>query len=93
MRVTRFSRWKESPEGKAWVEGQRAALWTSRISRGAQRKTQIAWEQREMKANAFIQENMLQKACGPLMQDPPAIITEQMLKEMELKHPKPRERE
>ena len=65
-----------------WLEGQRSTLWPS-SQRSAKRQRQSFEEiQRHERAYALVQEALLRKACGALLNEPPV----EVVGEMQQKH-------
>ena len=77
---------------KAWLEGQRSSLCKQAICpRRQSQKSEPSQQERFERASALTKEFLLQKACGSLVNEPPAEVTNAIADEMRIKHPRARE--
>ena len=72
-----------------WLDGHRAQLWRppQRPRGSSRRRARSTPAQRRERAIELVKEEMLGKACGALIDAPPAAVTNEILSEMREKHP------
>ena len=73
---------------KAWLEGQRAELWSPpRQAKGRPETREWGDTQRRARAVELAKEGLLGKACASLVAEPPVQVNEEVLNQMRSKHP------
>jgi len=78
---------------RSWLEGQRAKLWQPSRRSKPQGTTELTALQREERATAWVKEDLYQKACSALSQEPPVKVTAAVVAQMKDKHPPARDSE